>query len=187
MAENPETHENHEQNEATKASDQFIAEKQNKFTRAIGTVLRTASTEFLTWFGGPLIPGGIIGAATILKYKEPVKKMVLERITSSQATTLAKIGEGQVSIGMDKLLKGLAVTGIGASVIGTLTSALGTAIGWSGAKHHEDTRKLFKLGKLVEFGGIAAQLLTGIPIYPITKAFSIGATFFSQLKRPGSF
>lgn len=160
-------------NEATKASNQFIEEKQNKFTRAIGTVLRTAATEFLTWFGAPLVPIGIIGAGAIMTFKGMASPFL-----SSYNPAEAAAFKGILNIG--------AGAGIGAAAVGGLATAAGIKIGYEGAKHSQDTKTLFKAGKFVEFAGIAAGMF-GIPVYPITKAFSVAATFFSQLKRPGSF
>ena len=76
--------------------------------------------------------------------------------------------------------------GLGAAAIGGLSTAAGISIGYEGAKHSPETKTLFKAGKFVEFAGLLASGLNPL-IYPITKAFSVAATFFSQLKRPGSF
>lgn len=186
MSENHnQTAEHNKQNEATKASDQFIEEKQNKFTRAIGTVLRTASTEFLTWIGAPFVPMGLFSAVALAN-RDVLKQSAIDQANQIPGL-MNKIGVEQISQNADQAINLFAGVGVGASVFGGLATGIGTAIGWQGAKHDENSRILYKLGKIAEFAGLGVQLLTGIPAYPIAKGFSVAATFFSQLKRPGSF
>src|SRR3989338_2275272 len=116
-----------EHNLATMASDKFIAEKQNKFTRAIGTVLRTASTELLTWFGAPLIPGGIVTAGLLLLNREPLSKYIAAKISPSLSAKLTNLGEGQLTTGINKSIDTLAGLGAGASIVGGITTVIGTS------------------------------------------------------------
>lgn len=149
-------------NEATTASDQFIAKEKKGFGHLLGTLGRTALTETLT-LGALGIPiglgfGAVFGVGSAL--------FAAGGFSGGAITSAA-----------------LAGAGLATSVISGIATAIGTAIGWNSAKHTEKGRSWFTAGKLAEFLSIPAEaMLPGI--YGVGKAFSIIASGIGIHQRP---
>lgn len=195
------------QNEATAASDKFLQKEKHGFIRTMGTILRTGSTEFLTFLGGVMAPVGVafttlglLGnrfqsqldpAFDYAQRNDPAFQLQLNQFKSQwlqehgTAITDAQIKQ-ELHQGLGMATDFGKQVGVGTTIAGGLAAGIGTAIGWQGAKHTESSRKWYIAGKVAEFGTIAASLFVpGMWVaYPFAKAFSIGATFYSQTKRP---
>lgn len=183
-------------NPATVATEAFKKEQQHGFLRSLGHVIRTATGEFFTWFGGPMIPAGIALAAKAMTDPESLKniaKGVLQDPTFKERIAKS-VGPDMVASSIEKLqpyveampLIGTGV-GIAASAIGLLLTRVGTGIGWNSAKHgNEKIQTLYQLGKMAELGTATLAIFNPALafLYPVAKGFSIAATFIAHTKRP---
>ena len=151
---------NHES--PTEASDRHLTKQRNEFTHALGTIGRTALTETLT-LGANLIPIGL-GVAAIFG-------------AGMGITALAGSGAGVAITGA------ITSAGLAATAIGGITTWIGTKIGWKGVEHSDESKSMFKWGKIVEFASIIPSFLVPI-LYPAAKLFSTVMTAAAVHSRP---
>lgn len=152
------------ENKATEASDKFIQSNEKGLGHAVGTLFRTASTELLTFLGGAVaIPVGIAiatGGAFV-----------------TGASALLGHPEGAI-IGVP-----VVAVGVGLGAIGLWAAKLGYSLGWEGAKHTENSKNIYRAGKIAEFAAIPGSIV--VPgLYEAAKIFSIAATAISNWMRP---
>jgi hypothetical protein len=190
LAHHDETHgkeETHDGHEATQTSDEFLDKEKHGFLRTLSHTIWTAGGEFFTWFGGKLAPAGAVVAASLYANELQGVSVIGDLMKGKIGDSIIESSKNVIGILWDRSINITKEVAIGSSVIGLAADTIGTWMGWQGAKHGgRDTRRLFWAGKAAELGAAAATILNpGTAwLYPIAKAFSIGATFWGHTKSP---
>ncbi len=175
-------------NESTRISHAFLDKEKTGFGEKLKNILKNAVPDFLTYLGIPSLATGVTlglretARETYDKIADPL--LSVSRLKEFfSIDVIQKLNEfGFNALQLPQKLMEVPMQSLGLFAPGAAT-AVGLAIGWNSVKEGSGKQKaLFLGGKIAEFATAAAAVINpGLAfLYPVAKAFSIGASFLNR-------